>query len=110
MRSIGRLATSAFVKALGHARSTASWRESASDRQSQDESRAKQRTDDAQIPLPGGTGGKPAAADTGDTGPSGMAEGDADADLQRNQYARRRYDQALPSVCRCHDLRVPDSS
>src|ERR1700730_5024350 len=68
------------------------------------ESRARrQRTADAQIPLPGGTRRKDSAADTGDAGPSRLAQGDADAGLQRGQYARGGYGQALSAVRRRHD-------
>ena len=38
-----------------------------------------------------------------DTGPSRLAQGDADAGFQRRQYARRGYDQALSPVRRCDD-------
>jgi len=53
------------------------------------ESRArKNRTDDDQIPLPGGTAWKAAAAATSLTWSARMAQGDADAGVQRHQYAR----------------------
>src|SRR6476620_10489537 len=84
-RSISHTWKPAFSNGLRHARSAPCWREGASDRQAnQEQNRAEQqRTHDAQIPLPGGTRGNSAAADPGLTGPSHLAQGDADAGFQR---------------------------
>src|SRR6476620_2288830 len=71
---------------------------------------ARQHRDaNAQLPLPGGTGWKAAAADPGNIGTSGLAQGHADASFQRDQYARRGYDQALSTVRRRDDVRILDS-